>query len=81
MLNSKYNIISILGPQIYYSIDNHLMYHILLENDNPLDNFQDELVRNLIAPIFDNGYITNDINNTISVNFNSLRLNFSYSID
>jgi len=34
----KYNIISILGPQIYYSIDNHLMYHILLENDNPLDN-------------------------------------------
>tara|TARA_Y100001963_G_scaffold129393_1_gene184579 strand:+ start:61 stop:489 length:429 start_codon:yes stop_codon:yes gene_type:complete len=38
----KFNLINILGPQIYYSVDNHLIYHILLENDNPLVN--DEFV-------------------------------------
>jgi len=45
----KYNFISILGPQIYYSIENHLMCQILLETDNPLDNneFESLLIEHL----------------------------------
>ena len=38
----KYNISNALGPKIFYSIDNHLLYQIIQENDDVINN--DEFV-------------------------------------
>ena len=38
----KYNISNALGPKVFYSIDNHLLYQIIQENDDVINN--DEFV-------------------------------------
>ena len=34
----KFNFINVLGPQLFYTTDNHLLYQILQETDSPADN-------------------------------------------
>ena len=64
-----------------YTKSNISSNNIVDENNNPVDTFNDKIIENLIAPIFDNGFVTNEVNNIITINFNDFIKVISQDID
>ena len=64
-----------------YTKSNISSNNIVDENNNPVDTFIDKIIENLIAPIFDNGFVSNEVNNIITINFNGVIKEISQDID
>lgn len=64
-----------------YTKSNISSNNIVDENNNPVDSFNDKIIENLLAPIFDNGYVTNEVNNIITINFNANIKDISEELD
>jgi len=64
-----------------YTKSNISSNNIVDENNNPVDSFNDKIIENLLAPIFDNGFVTNEVNNIITINFNANIKDISEELD
>ena len=64
-----------------YTKSNISSNNIVDENNNSVDTFNDKIIENLLAPIFDNGFVTNEVNNIITINFNANIKDISEELD